>query len=116
MGVNVIPGQERAEELLTLQEELGACRAEVQCMQEERRSAESRLQAQKSCEHAHQEKLKETEQVGHRNGWIDGRKGYLWMATGFSPKLSGYLRIFHCCTILTGWYRSVCHQTVGCDD
>ncbi|XP_029494434.1 centriolin isoform X8 [Oncorhynchus nerka] len=60
--------QERAEELLTLQEELGACRAEVQCMQEERRSAESRLQAQKSCEHAHQEKPKETEQLRSQEG------------------------------------------------
>ncbi|XP_035642272.1 centriolin isoform X8 [Oncorhynchus keta] len=60
--------QERAVELLTLQEELGACRAEVQCMQEERRSAESRLQAQKSCEHAHQEKPKETEQLRSQEG------------------------------------------------
>ncbi|CAB1320239.1 unnamed protein product, partial [Coregonus sp. 'balchen'] len=55
--------QERAEELLALQEELGACRAEVQGMQEERRSAKGRLQAQKRCEHAHREKLKETEQL-----------------------------------------------------
>uniref|UniRef100_A0A4W5LD51 Uncharacterized protein n=1 Tax=Hucho hucho TaxID=62062 RepID=A0A4W5LD51_9TELE len=42
-------------------------------MQEERRSAEGRLQAEKSCEHAHREKLKETEQTPLYmyvlNGW-----------------------------------------------
>ncbi|XP_045564073.1 centriolin isoform X4 [Salmo salar] len=86
-------GQERAEELLTLQEELGACRAEVQCMQEERRSAESRLQAQKSCEHAHQEKLKETEQLrsqeeGGESRLREIKKAMRWLKTDVKAELN----------------------------
>ncbi|XP_064830104.1 centriolin isoform X2 [Oncorhynchus masou masou] len=84
--------QERAEELLTLQEELGACRAEVQCMQEERRSAESRLQAQKSCEHAHQEKPKETEQLhsqeGGKSRLREIKEAMRWLKTDIKAELN----------------------------
>ncbi|XP_055776513.1 centriolin isoform X3 [Salvelinus fontinalis] len=85
--------QEQAEELLTLQEELGACRVEVQCMQEERRSAESRLQAQKSCEHAHQEKLKETEQLrsqeeGGESRLREIKEAMRWLKTDVKAELN----------------------------
>ncbi|CDQ81110.1 unnamed protein product [Oncorhynchus mykiss] len=83
------PLQERAEEL---QEELGACRAEVQCMQEERRSAESRLQAQKSCEHAHQEKPKETEllrsQEGGERRLREIKEAMRWLKTDVKAELN----------------------------
>ncbi|XP_036836218.1 centriolin isoform X2 [Oncorhynchus mykiss] len=83
------PLQERAEEL---QEELGACRAEVQCMQEERRSAESRLQAQKSCEHAHQEKPKETEllrsQEGGESRLREIKEAMRWLKTDVKAELN----------------------------
>ncbi|KAL0978962.1 hypothetical protein UPYG_G00178550 [Umbra pygmaea] len=53
--------QEQAEELQTLQRELGVCRAEVQHLQEEKDSAESRMQAQKSCDKGQKAKLQESE-------------------------------------------------------
>ncbi|KAJ7993831.1 hypothetical protein DPEC_G00258790 [Dallia pectoralis] len=57
---------EQAEEVQTLQQELGACQAEVQRLQEETRSAVGRLQAQKSRGHACSEKLHGTEQERDR--------------------------------------------------